>query len=916
MSNILGEGFSKEIIDQINTRQEKLGLYDGIDDSNLRWRNNKTAWVKLVSSVNIKGSDSYAKNNILFGGISSNDGSSNVLRTGFIENSNSSTYQMSSMGYRPMPGLVSVTIDSLNKGATRKAEIHAVAFSKEQFEIINQLYMSVGFTILLEWGHTVYIDNQGNTQNFSTFNTVPFETFFNGTSNHDDVLKALEVERRKYHGNYDGFYGTVTNFNWSIDRDGVYNMVIKALSVGSVIESLKSNISISSDNEKTDSKDILVAMKDVSTFHNFLFDISKNLPNDIRTKKTEYGKSINFLYPHEISQKYGMNPFWLKKRIFNGDRKWYLFGKEDTSQYYITLGALFDYLQNNINLFISNKDNPFRQKPLVNYDSGSANYCYTYPYQFSADPSTCFIPFNYDIPGINEKVLVFDPSSNFDIQGNDFVANLMEIDISLEFLAKILSELKDDKGKVSPIDLLNRITEGINSALGGVNQLEPFYDEITNTIKIVENCPLNNIDLLERKEYAKFNLYGVSPNLGSFISEINFNVSVSSDFASMIAIGAQANGNQVGENATSISKFYEFYQLKDRILPTKTREPIPPVKIDPEEKTPEEKFKELQTRVSKILHIVYEDNSLTDENIEDLSNANSDMASYYAGYYANLNKIASPFFLPFEVSLEMDGISGVKIYEKFSMASPSDQILPDIYREINGKSKVDFIIKNISHTIQENQWTTNLRSYTIPSMPELTEEQISLKTIISSPLAQEPTDDEDPAVIYNGDAKVGSSPPSSMPVARDLVNRGITNGRIPDNELLGIIIDGKNIGQLNKQVAQSFRDLYHAATAAGYTLNITSAYRSYEKQKGLSSTGRAASAGYSSHGWGAAIDIGNLYSLVGGSTDPKRNLDARKSSSLYRWLAQNAPKYGWYNPWRLSDNYGQSELWHFEYWGR
>ena len=32
-------------------------------------------------------------------------------------------------------------------------------------------------------------------------------------------------------------------------------------------------------------------------------------------------------------------------------------------------------------------------------------------------------------------------------------------------------------------------------------------------------------------------------------------------------------------------------------------------------------------------------------------------------------------------------------------------------------------------------------------------------------------------------------------------------------------------------------------------------------------------------------------------------------------MAGIGAQFGWYNPWRLSDNSGQEEIWHFEYWG-
>ena len=43
-------------------------------------------------------------------------------------------------------------------------------------------------------------------------------------------------------------------------------------------------------------------------------------------------------------------------------------------------------------------------------------------------------------------------------------------------------------------------------------------------------------------------------------------------------------------------------------------------------------------------------------------------------------------------------------------------------------------------------------------------------------------------------------------------------------------------------------------------------------------------------------------------------LKGRKTDA-YKKIAEIGVKYGWYNPWRLSDNAGTDEIWHFEYWG-
>jgi hypothetical protein len=70
------------------------------------------------------------------------------------------------------------------------------------------------------------------------------------------------------------------------------------------------------------------------------------------------------------------------------------------------------------------------------------------------------------------------------------------------------------------------------------------------------------------------------------------------------------------------------------------------------------------------------------------------------------------------------------------------------------------------------------------------------------------------------------------------------------------------------------------------------------------------------HGLGIAVDFGNLYGLVKGSTSPIVNQKVRIEEPVYGQIFQLGIKHGWYNPWRLADGAGKvDEVWHFEYWG-
>jgi hypothetical protein len=125
---------------------------------------------------------------------------------------------------------------------------------------------------------------------------------------------------------------------------------------------------------------------------------------------------------------------------------------------------------------------------------------------------------------------------------------------------------------------------------------------------------------------------------------------------------------------------------------------------------------------------------------------------------------------------------------------------------------------------------------------------------------------------------------------------------------------------LEAEAANQFLKWKAAVNAAGVKFSVTSAYRDYEHQSGLKakagSSATVAGAGGSMHGLGIAIDISELFQLVGGSGVPSKNTAAKKNSKLYQFLAKTGPNFGWYNPYRLADGAGSvDELWHWEYWG-
>jgi hypothetical protein len=274
--NILGEGFPDEIIKQVEQRQKVYGSgYNSLNprtSEEIVYLNANTSWVKLASSVNIDdpkiiqdkslsklGEDitgnKLAKKFVLFNGT---DDYSEKLRSGIALNKdllgNNNAYGIggTEFGLRPMMGIKSADIKHENRGSIRRASIQIKAFNKAQFDIIDVLYLRLGFNVLLEWGHSMYYSNgvNGSLQKDGIGSSLA-NYFLDGTrkgpykSNvltYDVFLDMIRQQRLESNGNYDAMFAKVCNFHWSFLPDGSYDITLDLVSIGDVVESFKINL--------------------------------------------------------------------------------------------------------------------------------------------------------------------------------------------------------------------------------------------------------------------------------------------------------------------------------------------------------------------------------------------------------------------------------------------------------------------------------------------------------------------------------------------------------------------------------------------------------------------------------------------------------------------------------------------------
>lgn len=284
-SNALGVPIPVWIIKQMEKRSSELKLENQSSNAqitnNLLFRANKTAWVRLVSSVDlesttisinettgeitatkntgnikhfdnivgdIKSPSDLAKKFVLYGGVSkykeltSNKRSFGYdLRGGLGESYNltGKPSEIEKYGYKPMPGLTSVKIETQGKlGSVRAATIQFKVWNKQQLDIVDALYFKLGYSMFLEWGQTYYFKSSDNELRSSEDLSIdPFEERLTK----EDIQNKIAYNVRISEGNYDAMLGMVTNFNFTYTQDGGYDCTLKLISLGVLLSNMKVN---------------------------------------------------------------------------------------------------------------------------------------------------------------------------------------------------------------------------------------------------------------------------------------------------------------------------------------------------------------------------------------------------------------------------------------------------------------------------------------------------------------------------------------------------------------------------------------------------------------------------------------------------------------------------------------------------
>ena len=345
MGNLLGEPFKQYVSKQIQDRQKIYGKKFERTNEELQYLNSRNAWVKLASGVNIdqnrliqlvgtnnpivtgvQPGKQLAMENVLFNGVTSyTEGwnekkikearskgmrvSAGSLERGpfgvqkhYYETQNKQrnsflgdrgAYGMGGtdqFGYSPMPGIVNVDVKDLNRGSIKKASLNILCHNRAQFDVIDVLYLRLGYSVLLEWGNDKYLDDVVNGKGIikNVGNTLTDDLFFlYKKTSYEKILPDIEKYRKKYKGNYDGMFGVISNFSWTFNPDGSYSIKLEIISQGDVVEALKANPPANANNSGNNNAN-------TNTASTYSQQALSNILNEPLQSADDF---YNFLYP-------------------------------------------------------------------------------------------------------------------------------------------------------------------------------------------------------------------------------------------------------------------------------------------------------------------------------------------------------------------------------------------------------------------------------------------------------------------------------------------------------------------------------------------------------------------------------------------------------------------------------------------
>ncbi len=563
------------------------------------------------------------------------------------------------------------------------------------------------------------------------------------------------------------------NWSFNKD-DGSYDCQAKIIGHGDIIESLKVNVNEPTTKEEEGTKEatligpnpgneaqVIAANIKRNRLFNILDFIYRNYKNAAANDLAPYDTSTygyqDFLLPQfqglystgkkDLRIKNGVIGF--ASGILSNPSK-----NNQPVQVFIKFSVLLAIIQKYFFLYDEQKT------PLMYFDmnfqdlDNDENYISNLPGQFSANPFQCFTPYQnhnlkyedaadeinkgtkvqvskslwnlFNLPDTSMNQIFTKAAPNY-LSNKGHVGKLSDVFLNLQWIQSTVTsstEFGPQTQSLKMIDFLKNILSGINTSRGSINDFRVVSDITKNSIKIEDRASIRFKSEFpptsEGTELCMFNTFGVkNKQEGSIVKNVDINSTIDKSMEAVIAASLGDGSNGYQGNGTGLSKWSQG--ISNRIFPEVGDSKIeegPYVKIA---RTWAYQMlgldiKKIGENIAEGKNQLYIFNSILDdlkwitEDVETLVNANQTYASLLNGIMVTKDELRSPTFLPFNFSMDIEGISGIRIGERFDL---DDNVLPNTY----DKNALEMQTISCDHTVNNNSWTTKTTAYPLPALP-------------------------------------------------------------------------------------------------------------------------------------------------------------------------------------------------------
>jgi hypothetical protein len=279
--------------------------------------------------------------------------------------------------------------------------------------------------------------------------------------------------------------------------------------------------------------------------------------------------------------------------------------------------------------------------------------------------------------------------------GDSIEGKLMNVLVNLNFAISTLKNLEGSSPnkEVDLLSYINEILDGINLSLGKINNFRAFYDDNSNVVRIID----------EHKTEDSIKELITIPNFGleSIVYDYSFSSNIDPKLASKVVIATGGENSGIKDFAEDVLTYKQLnIDVRDRFA--KTIRPALPLPNNFQEKNKIDYIKASQKLFDHICNIYNLESVTKTDTINDLTNSFQEASNTNQKYYKDK---ATTLLIPLDISLKMDGITGILPYNAF--------LLPDNRLPLRYQGKVAFIIFSIDHEFENNQWNTILKGQII-----------------------------------------------------------------------------------------------------------------------------------------------------------------------------------------------------------